>query len=298
MPPERTPSPRPREVHRPDDVHREQREANEKLVLEALRAHEAADDALDAQQCAVEESDELKVLALELRTVAEFRERLIGIIGHDLRNPLNTMVMAAGLLISRGSLTEEDARLTSRIVVSGHRMSRMIGQLVEFTRARLGAGFNLALAPRDLGEICKDIADELRISTSADVRHSSEGDVSGTWDADRLAEVVSNIAGNAVDHATRGTSILIHTRDDGGEVVAEITNHGAEIPADLIPSIFTAFGRAGPQSSATADHLGLGLYIASEIVRAHGGTLGVRSSDGTTTFTMRLPRVAKAPASR
>jgi signal transduction histidine kinase len=201
------------------------------------------------------------------------------------------MLMAAGLQLSRGNLTEEDARLATRIVTSGQRMARMIEQLVEFTRVRLGGGFDLNLAPADLGEICRDIADELNMGSSAEVHQTADGDVSGTWDADRLAAVISNIAGNAIDHATPGTPVTIHGYGDGGGVVVEITNQGACIPPEVLPVIFKAFRRANVNANRPGGHLGLGLYISCEIVRAHGGTLKVESSDGSTTFTMRLPRV-------
>ena len=281
-----------------DELLRLQREANQMLLLAGIRAQEDVDDAVDARRRAETETSALRSSTEELRVTAEFRELLIGILGHDLRNPLNTVVMASGLLLARGELGEQDARLVNRIVTSGQRMARMISQLASFTRARLGGGFELRLAPSDLGDICRDIAEELRISSSVEIRQTIEGDLRGTWDADRLAEVISNIAGNAVDHAAPGTPVLIHAHDEaGGEaVIAEITNEGPCIPADVLPVIFKAFRRAEANASADTGHLGLGLYVACQIVRSHGGSLDVRSSDGTTTFTVRLPR-ASAPAS-
>ena len=273
-----------------DDVARLQRDANEKLVLTAIRSQEETDAALAARYRAELEAADVRAREQELRVTAEFRERLIGIIGHDLRNPLNTIIMASALQISRGQLTDDDARLATRVVNSGQRMKRMIDQLVEFTRARLGGGFELKLKTCHLGEVCKDIAEEIRISSSAEIRQTVEGDLRGTWDADRVAEALSNIAGNAVDHALPGTPIRIHAYGDSQAAIVEITNQGACIPAELLPVIFKAFRSVEANTKPNADHLGLGLYIASEIVRSHGGTLGVTSSDGATTFTMRLPR--------
>lgn len=267
-----------------------QREANEKLVLAAIHADEEAEVARGAQSRAQAEASVLRASEEELRATAEFRERLIGIIGHDLRNPLTAIVMSGKLLIARGTLTEADMPLVNRIVTSGQRMARMIAQLVEFTRVRLGGGFDLRLAPGNLGDICRTIADELVISSPAEILQTIEGDLSGTWDVDRLAQVVSNIAGNAVGHAKPGTPVRIHARDDGEAVVAEITNEGVCIPPDVLPVIFQAFQRAEVNPDTTTEHLGLGLYIASEIVRAHRGTLTVQSSNETTTFVLRLPR--------
>jgi len=290
-------------------VLRDQREANEQLVLAMLRAHEGADTARAELLSAHEGADTaraellsaedaagvLRVSAAELRSIAELRERLLGIVGHDLRNPLNTIIMASGLLIARGELGEADSRLVHRIVNSGQRMARMIGQLVDFTRARLGGGFALTLEKADLGCVCRNIAEELRIGAQAEIRVATDGDLTGSFDPDRLAEVLSNLASNAVDHATPGTPVLIDAHGDGAFVVATVTNEGAAIPPELLPVIFTAFRQMddGAQKRSN-EHLGLGLYIASEIVRCHGGSLTVRSADGTTTFTMRLPRTPEA----
>ncbi len=279
------------------EVLRNQRDANEKLVLATLRARDEADVARGAQESAEQLVDDMRETAEELRSVAEFRERLIGIVGHDLRNPLNTMLMASGLLLAHGDLGDADGRLVNRIVNSGQRMARMITQVLEFTQARLGGGFSLQLAPTDLGLICSNIVDELRLSSTAEIRLVAGDGLAGSWDADRLGAVLSNLAGNAIDHATAEGGILIDARADGGSVVVAITNHGACIPPEALPTIFKAFRRGGDDTRRNAGHMGLGLYISSEIVRAHGGTLDVRSADGSTTFTMRLPRLPPPPAS-
>ena len=109
-----------------------------------------------------------------------------------------------------------------------------------------------------------------------------------------MAEALSNITGNAIEHAAPGTPVVVRAHAEGGEVVVEISNRGSEIPADLLPIIFEPFQRGKGEKSA-AGNLGLGLYIAKQIVLAGGGTLDARSADGTTTFVMRLPRQA-APA--
>ena len=122
--------------------------------------------------------------------------------------------------------------------------------------------------------------------------------MTGTWDPDRLAEALSNIAGNAVEHAAPGTPVVVRAHPEGDEVVVEIINQGDPIPADVLPFIFEPFRRGKRERSATGN-LGLGLYIAKQIVLASGGTLDARSAGGTTTFVMRLPRQAAwaSPAS-
>jgi PAS domain S-box-containing protein len=224
----------------------------------------------------------------DLREVAEFREMFIGILGHDLRNPLGSIVMGAGLLLQRGHLDEQDARIVARIVNGSQRMTRMIAQLLDLTRARLGGGLPIQREPTDLRDVCRNVVDEFEATIDLEVL----GDVTGTWDPDRLAEVLSNLAGNAVEHAAPGTAVVVKAQADGAEVVVEIRNQGPPVPADLLPFIFDPFRRAQQGETSKAGNLGLGLYIARQIVLSHGGTLDAHSLDGTTTFVMRLPRGA------
>lgn len=263
-----------------DTILVDQREANAKLITATIRAHEMAEAADVATERAVESER-------ELRTVAEFREMFIGILGHDLRNPLESIVLAATLLLRRGHLDDNDAATTTRIIRSTQRMSRMISQVLDLTRARLGGGLALDREPTDLHEVCRNVVEEFESPVTLEV----VGDVTGTWDEDRLAEVVSNVTGNAIQYADPGTAVTVAARSDGDHVVVEIRNQGDPIPADVLPFIFEPFRRA-QQREKTPGNLGLGLYIANEIIRAHGGTLDARSAEGTTTFVMRLPREA------
>ena len=264
----------------------DQREANEQMVSSTIRAHELADEA-DAARKRAEESER------QLRAVAEFREMFIGILGHDLRNPLASIVMAAALLLRRDHLDEQDAETVARIIRSSQRMTRMITQLLDLTRARLGGGMPIEPKPTDLREICRNVVEEF----DAPIQLEVEGDMTGTWDADRLAEVLSNLAGNATEHAAPGTAVIVKAHADGAEVVVEITNQGDPIPADQLPFIFEPFRRAKQRAKSKTGNLGLGLYIADQIVLSHGGTLDAHSADGTTTFVMRLPRLAPQVAS-
>ena len=217
-------------------------------------------------------------------------ERLIGIIGHDLRGPLSSITLAAELLGSSAPLSEHNTWLLERIVKGARRMTRMITQLNRFTRARSGGGFAPNLAPVDLGQLCSNITEELRVASSVEIRQTTSGNLAGKWDGDLLEEVICNLAGNAVDHAAPGTPVLIHAYDDSESVVIEITNHGVCIAPDMLPLIFDAFRRTEGSPKGGNEHLGLGLYIAREIVNSHGGSLSVRSSNRTTTFAARLPR--------
>lgn len=257
------------------------REANAHMVSATIRAQEVTEEA-EASQRRVEETER------ELRAVAEFRERFIGIVSHDLRNPLAGINALSEGLFRRGHLDEQDQRSVSRILQSVERMSRIISQLLDLTRARLGGGFPLEPKPTDLRVVCRIVAEELEPAVQLEV----EGDVSGAWDPDRLAEALSNIAGNAVEHAARGTPVVVRAYPEGAEVVIEVINQGDPIPAGLLPFIFEPFRRGRQREKSPAGNLGLGLYIAKQIVLSSGGTLDARSAGGTTTFVMRLPRVA------
>ena len=266
-----------------DTVLVDQREANEKLVLATLRAHELADVA----------KDQAEASACQLRSVAEYREMSIGILGHDLRNPLAAILTFAGLLLRRGRLDEQDAKSVSRIIRSTQRMGRMITQLLDLTRARLGGGLPIEVKPTDLQEVCRNVVEEF----GPIMRLAVEGDLTGVWDHDRLMEALSNLGGNAVEHATAGTVVTVRATSAGEAVVLTVSNQGEPIPADVSPFIFEPFrqGREREKSPNRNLGLGLGLYITQQIVLSHGGTLEAHSADGTTTFTMRLPRGLPSP---
>jgi PAS domain S-box-containing protein len=254
-------------------------EANQHMVGTTIQAHELAEK-LEAALRRVEASER------ELRIVAEFREMFIGVLGHDLRNPIAAIRLAAETLVRHSHLDESDRRAAERIVSSSERVTRMIFQLLELTRARLGGGFPLEPKPSDLREVCRSVAEEFGPTLHLEV----EGNVTGVWDPDRLAEALSNIARNATEHAAPGTDVFVKAHPDGAEVVVEIINHGEPIPADVLPFIFEPFRRAPHQKRSTAGNLGLGLYIANQIVGSGGGKLLAYSADGKTTFLMRLPR--------
>ena len=220
------------------------------------------------------------------RELAEFRERFIGILGHDLRTPLASIVMAAGMLLERGQLDEQDAKTVARIIRSDQRMSEMIAQLLDLTRARLGGGLPIERKPTDIREIVRHVADEF----GATIQQEIHGDVAGFWDRGRLAEALSNLVGNAIEYATRGTAVVIKAHAEDVDIVVEVSNQGDPIPADVLPFIFEPFRRARPHEKSATGNLGLGLYIAHEIVLSHGGTLEGQSVGGTTTFVMRLSR--------
>jgi signal transduction histidine kinase len=266
---------------------RAQREANEKLILALIRAEDYAESAHGAHLMAETEANELRYQADELRSIAEFRERLIGIIGHDLRNPLNSMVMAGSLLRDELGASSSTRGLAERIVQSGGRMGRLLDELVDFTRTRFGAELQLNLTVFDLSEVCLDILGEFRLIARTKIAFLERANVFGSWDRDRLCQVMSNLIGNAIEHAAPASRVVVEVRQESEVGIFKVSNCGAPIPPEALPFIFDLFHRVPGRPSGK--HLGLGLFIADQVVRAHQGVIDVVSDSSITTFTVRLP---------
>lgn len=227
-----------------------------------------------------------------LREQDRMREMFIGILGHDLRNPLSGITMAATILLGR--CRDEGLREpVERILSSSQRMARMVEQLLDLTRMRLGEGVALQARDCDLHKLVEDVIGESD-TTRRRCRLEVQGDSAGTWDPDRMLQVAANLIGNAVQHSPAGSPIEVLI--DGSapaQVVLRVHNQGGPIPEALRPVLFEAF--RGQGKGERGGGLGLGLYITHQLVLAHRGTLGFDSSaDGGTTFTATLPRRALA----
>ncbi|PTL81551.1 ATP-binding protein [Vitiosangium sp. GDMCC 1.1324] len=224
---------------------------------------------------------------------ALFREQFLGILGHDLRNPLQAIAGNAALLLRYGGLSEPQRKAINRISISADRMARMISDILDFTRTRLGGGYTLQRTWMNVHDVLRQVVEELEV---AHPQRRFELNVSGTgwgeWDADRIAQAASNLVGNAVQYSPGDSAVRVLARDEGEGVRVEVHNLGTPIPVERMPHIFDPFvrGRDGARSGSRSG-LGLGLYITHEIVKAHGGTLQVRSSEAEgTCFWLNLPR--------
>jgi PAS domain S-box-containing protein len=234
----------------------------------------------------------------ELRRAAEFRERFLGIVSHDLRNPLNAILLSANALMRAEELSSRHLKPVRRIITSAERMARMIGELLDFTRGRLGGGIPVSPRHLTLRHLVRHVMEELEAAhPGRELRLEAAGNFQGEWDPDRLSQVIGNLGKNALDYSPEGTPVRLRLRDEGESVVLEVNNAGPPIPAVLLPTMFEPFRRLVRDSPHPASGLGLGLYIVEQIVRAHGGTLSVRSTaEEGTTFTVRLPRTRGAPS--
>ena len=232
---------------------------------------------------------------LERRKSDELREQLIGVVGHDLRGPLASISMAINVMLKRGTLPDAEVKTAALIARNADRMSKMVSQLLDFTRARLGGGIPVSAQPMDLAQLCTDVLSECEAANPGrEMTLDCDVHTSGVWDRDRLGQVVANLLGNAIQHGDPSQPIEMRVLNDGPERVRlSVANGGTPIPADVLPMIFDPFRRAASRRSTTkekTDSLGLGLYIVREIVQAHAGTVNVESNQSVTTFTVQLPR--------
>ena len=228
----------------------------------------------------------------------QYRDQLISIVSHDLRNPLSGILMGSAVLTRTEGLDDKSTRLATRIQNSAKRMVRIVDDLLDLTRTRLGSEIPLSRRAMDAGPVCELVIAELEGShPHAVIRYTSKGDLSGEWDSDRLAQVLSNLLKNALQHGDMEKPISVLAQGHGEEVALSIHNAGRTIPANALKGIFEPNVRNVQDPAKAPTGLGLGLYIAKEVMTAHGGTIDVTSSDDRgTTFTLRLPRHQPSPS--
>jgi len=230
-------------------------------------------------------------------TTTRYRDQFVGILGHDLRNPLSAITAGATLLTMTADSDQRSANVASRILRSAHRMRRLIDDLLDFTVTRLGGSMRLKRETVDLAQLCQEVVLEAQAAHSgASVRYGASGDLTGEWDRDRLAQVLSNLLGNAIQHGDHGV-VSLEARDAGPDVVLTVHNHGAPIPEDAQEAIFEPLARHAAGDDGDTSGIGLGLFIARAIVSSHEGKICVTSDEAHgTTMTICLPRRPAAQA--
>ncbi len=224
--------------------------------------------------------------------VDEARNLLIGILGHDMRSPLNTILTTASHLaaLNAGANVSEAA---SRLIRGGTAMKALLDDLVDFNRTKLGLGINVALADIDLAAVFADELEQLRgAHPGRPIELEVVGDTQGCWDGQRLQQLLRNLVVNAIKYGAPDAPIRVVLTGEEADVRIQVTNSGPAIDGSALDRIFDPLqrGPAAGNSSGTDGGLGLGLYIVREVARAHEGEVDVRSDEGETVFAVRLPR--------
>ncbi|MGZ4979457.1 MAG: sensor histidine kinase [Methylobacter sp.] len=225
--------------------------------------------------------------------VEQTRNLFLGMLGHDMRNPLNTILMTATYLaaIDAGTSVSEAA---SRLIRSGSSMKTLLDDLIDFNRTQLGLGIRMTLTEVDLSSLFEDEVDQLRGSNPGRlIELDVSGDTRGFWDGTRLQQLLRNLVSNGIKYGAADGAIRIVLTGGEEDVVCEVTNSGPALERSFLEQMFLPLERGpDPSDSRNGDDegLGLGLYIVREIASAHGGKVSVRSSEAETVFTVRLPR--------
>ncbi|WP_244225063.1 ATP-binding protein [Corallococcus sicarius] len=232
----------------------------------------------------------------QLQQRADFEQQLIGIVSHDLRNPVSAILLGAASLMRRDELDERSTKAVSRIQTSAERAHRMIRDLLDFTQARLGGGIRIQRRPTDLHEVLQGVVEEIEAThPDRELQVEGTGPGHGEWDPDRLGQMVQNLVTNALKYSPPDTPVRIQTRADADSVTLAIHNAGTPIPPERLEQLFQPLQRVSRDADNSGRSIGLGLYIVKQLVEAHGGTVTVASTaDAGTTFTVRLPRTPPA----
>jgi two-component system CheB/CheR fusion protein len=223
------------------------------------------------------------------RAQDEFEQWMLAIVSHDIRNPLGAIDTSAQLLAMRAGHDDKMRTIAERIARSTARIANIVTDLLDLTRERHAGGIPVVAAQTDLVTVCREVAEEIgTVASDRKISVENEGNPTGLWDGQRLTQALSNLVGNAVKHGEAGKPIDIRVRTDNGSAIVEVHNEGA-IPSEVLPTLFQPFAARGAQKR-NRDGLGLGLFIAQSIARAHRGDLHVDSSpERGTTFRLVLP---------
>jgi signal transduction histidine kinase len=260
--------------------------ADERNVDDLTRFNESIDQSLS------------KAMESYTKRVDQARDMFLAILSHDLRNPLGSISMTANVL----SMVNDKAELVEcglRITRSAAAMERMISDLLDYTRTRLGTGMPVKPAPMDLASLGHELIAEYRAAyPDRALEFHIDGDVNGLWDSGRIRQAISNLIGNAIQNGSADSPVTLSLRGEAANVFIDIHNGGDPIPAGELPKIFDPLIRGSSAEHPKVNRpgsIGMGLYIAREVAKSHGGRIDVFSTaESGTTFTIRLPR-ASAP---
>jgi signal transduction histidine kinase len=263
--------PRPARLNNPETI------GTIKLFAELIATHLNALDRLQASEA----------MLLSERQGADLRDQFIAVLGHDLRNPL-AAVSAGAQLLTKAKSVEDTAKIVRLMQKSISRMSLLIGNILDFARGRLGGGLILQrTSGAPIEEVLNQVATESRSSNlDRDIETTFEIEEPVNCDPQRIGQLFSNLLGNAVTHGAPDKPVVVHATTKNRIFELSVANAGDPIPAAIMAQLFQPFYRG--TGKRPLQGLGLGLFIAAEIARAHAGTLDVTSVEGETRFTFQM----------
>lgn len=225
--------------------------------------------------------------------VNQSRDMFLAILGHDLRNPLGVLVSGSSFIMQASNIPPKYILTATRMFNSSKRMNGLINDLIDFTRTHLGPGIPINPKSSDLVEICGQVVDELRTYHSErQILISAAKNVNAPVDSGRISQMLSNLIGNAIQHGNADSPVVVELSNSNNDIVISVKNYGAVIPANKFNAIFDPLVRIGGHSEDPMENssLGIGLFIAREIARAHHGDITVTSDKANgTRFTVVIP---------
>lgn len=258
-----------------------ERDRSEEDYTDVNRFHESIDQML------------MEALTRHHKDESKARGLFLGTLIHDMRNPLGAISNSVELLRMINEFDDTQAKVVDQIERSNKTVAKLVADLIDATRARLGKGMPISPAPMNIGDAARQAAKEAEIAAQrGSVTVETHGNLDGEWDSTRINQVFSNLIGNALRYGDGKTIKVVATAEDDG-VTLSVYNDGKSIPPHEIGAVFDPLkrGHDEEQRKTESSSLGLGLFITKEIVDAHGGKIGVTSTEeGGTTFSAWLPR--------
>lgn len=231
----------------------------------------------------------------QLTLAQDFEKWILSIVSHDIRNPLSAIQLAAARLEGVPDPTGNAQKAVAIVQRGVRRIEHIVGDLLDLSREREGSGIRIEPKPTDMRAMCRQIIDELEaMARSRDITFDCNVDGLGAWDEHRVMQAISNLTSNALQHGMPDSPVRVRLTGDKDNVAVEVHNAGS-IPRELLPRLFEPF-RSGRDSGSRGAGLGLGLFIANAIARAHGGGIEVHTGNDATTFRLVLPRQSPSPA--
>ncbi|VVO45626.1 Adaptive-response sensory-kinase SasA [Pseudomonas fluorescens] len=251
-------------------------------IVDMIRFNEAIDQALGESITAYGQA------------VETTRKTVLGVLGHDLRTPLGAVTLGTDLLKQTEELGSRGKKIISQISTSVQSANQMVNDLLDLARCNLGTGIPVRPESTDLTAVCQSVVDEIAVAhPTARIVFTNTGLITGQYDSSRMAQVFSNLIGNAARHGNSQYPINVTLKGDGGTALFCVQNHGDPIPSSALPSLFDPEGRYSRYSEGepgVSSGLGLGLFIAAQIVEGHGGKIEVESTlEQGTIFRVTLP---------